>query len=312
MFRNALVYRIVHWDPPGLADLCERLEAERFFECGATQTASSGWIAPRGEQHGAFAEAFAGRLILKLCSETKAVPAAVVKNLLGERLDAVERQEGRRPKGRHAREMKEDLIHELLPRAFAKRRATLIWIDPGAKRVVIDSASAKHADAVLTQMTQALGGGLRLAPLHTALAPATAMALWLREREAPHGFAIDRDCELKHPDKDKPSVRYARHTLDIEEIGAHIAQGKLPTQLALSFDGRVSFVLTETLALKRIRLADTVTESSTVEGEDSFDADVALMTGELGLLLPALLEALGGETDAANDGAAPAPQARAA
>lgn len=311
MFRNALVFRIVHWDPPGLAELCERLEAERFVECGATQTASAGWVEPRGERHAALAEAFAGCLMLKLCSETKAVPTGVVKDLLGERLDAVERQDGRRPKGRRAREMKEDVVHELLPRAFAKRRTTLIWIDPGAQRVLIDSASAKHADAILTQLTQVLGGGFRLAPLHTALAPATAMALWLREREAPTGFTLDRDCELRHPDKDKSSVRYARHTLDIEEIGAHIAQGKLPTQLALTFDARVSFVLTETLALKRIRLVDVLTESAAADGEDGFDGDVALTTGELGRLLPALLDALGGEGGAANDGAAPT-QARAA
>lgn len=298
MFRNALVYRIAHWQPPGLAELCERLDAERFIACGPTQTESAGWVEPRGERHAPLAEAFAGRLIVKLCSETKAVPAGVVRDLLEERLDAIEQQDGRRPKGRGARELKEEIVHQLLPRAFAKRRSTLIWIDPGAKWVVIDSASAKHADATLTRLAQALGGGLRLVPLQTALAPATAMAMWLREREAPAAFSIDRDCELKQSDNDKASVRYARHTLDIDEIAAHIAQGKLPTQLAMTFDSRVSFVLTETLALKRIRLLDVVLEAGGDAGEKGFDADVALATGELARLLPALIEALGGEAAA--------------
>ncbi|MBE2245444.1 MAG: recombination-associated protein RdgC [Burkholderiaceae bacterium] len=300
MFRNALVYRIAQWDPPSLAQINDRLDAERFAECGAAQTESAGWIEPRGERHAALAEAFAGRLILKLCRETKAVPASVVRSLLDERLDAIEQQDGRRPRGRRAREIKDEIVHELLPRAFAKRRTMLVWVDPGARWVVLDSANAKQADAVLTRLVQVLGGGLRLAPLQTALAPATAMALWLRERDAPAGFSIDRDCELKQADRDKACVRYARHTLDIDEIAAHIAAGKLPTRLALTFDSRVSFVLTETLALKSIRLLDVVLEASDDKG---FDADVALATGELARLFAALIETLGGEDAAAQ----PAP-----
>lgn len=302
MFRNALVYRIAQWEPPSLAQINDRLDAERFVECGATQTESAGWVEPRGERHAALAEAFAGRLILKLCRETKAVPASVVRSLLDERLDAIEQQDGRRPKGRRAREIKDEIVHELLPRAFARRRSTLVWVDPGARWVVLDSANAKQADAILTRLTQVLGGGLRLAPLQTTLAPATAMALWLRERDAPSGFSIDRDCELKQSDRDKACVRYARHTLDIDEIAAHIAAGKLPTRLALTFDSRVSFVLTETLALKSIRLLDVVLDAGDAQ-DKGFDADVALATGELARLFPALIEALGGEDAAAQ----PAP-----
>mgnify|MGYP003580359492 CR=1 FL=1 len=51
--------------------------------------------------------------------------------------------------------------------------------------------------------------------------------------------------------------------------------------------------------------------------EDDFDADVAIATGELGQLLPALLEALGGEQESgapalADAGAAAAAPATAA
>src|ERR1700744_296711 len=122
------------------------------------------------------------------------------------------------------------------------------------------------------------------------------MAEWLSTREGPAGFRIDRECELKQPDSEKALVRYARHTLDIDEVGEHIRQGKLPTSLAMTWDGRVSFVLTEQLALKKIKLLDVVLEGQerAGKGDDGFDADVAITTGELGKLIPDLVDALGG------------------
>jgi recombination associated protein RdgC len=122
----------------------------------------------------------------------------------------------------------------------------------------------------------------------------------LKTKEAPAGFTIDRDCELKQPDSEKACVRYARHTLDIDEVGEHITQGKVPTQLAMTWDSRVSFMLTETMTLKKLKLLDVVLEgpSSSANNKDSgFETDIALVTGELSRLIPDLLDALGGELD---------------
>lgn len=296
MFKNALILRIESWDPPERAAIEERAQRQRFVACGASQGESAGWVEPRGKAHGALLEQHAGHALLNLCVERKPVPASAVKDVLEQRLDKIEADTGRRPRGKRLRELKEDIVHELLPRAFAKRSHTRVWVDAQAGFVVIDAASAKRADALTPLLGELLGGGLRLAPLQTQTSPATAMANWLASREAPAGFSIDRDCELKQPDSDKASVRYARHTLDIDELGEHIRQGKLPTQLALTWAGRVSFVLTEALTLKRIKLLDGVLEAGTrADGEDSFDADAALFVGELTQLLPELIAALGGE-----------------
>jgi len=295
MFKNAIVYRIDQWEPPTQAEIAQRLERGRFAECAPTQPESAGWVEPRGEKHGALLESVGGQLILQLCTESRPVPAGVVKRQVEARLDQIEAETGRRPKGKAKRELKEQVVHELLPRAFTKRTTILVWIDLAARLVLIGVSSTKKADAVITRLVE-LFGGLRLAPLQTALAPATAMAAWLAEKEAPRGFSIDRECELKQPDSEKAAVRYARHTLDIDEVGEHIRQGKLPTQLALTWSGRVSFVLTDTLALKRIKLLDGVLENAGPDGsaDAGFDADVAITTGELRGLLPDLIDALGG------------------
>ena len=297
MFKNALVFHIDHWEQPDLTQIEKRLDAARFAECGATQPESAGWVAPRGDKHAVLAESVGGQIILKLCTETKAVPASVVKTELEVQLDKIEKDTGRRPKGKRAREVKDEIIHTLLPRAFPKRSGTLVWLDVKAGLVLVDAASMKKADNVLTRLSELLGGGLKLSPVQTALSPATAMATWLSEKEAPAGFTLDRDCELKQPDSEKATVRYARHTLDIAEVAGHIQAGKLPTQLAMTWASRVSFVLTESLALKKIKLLDVVIESAgrnAEAGSKDFDSDVAIATGELGQLIPQLIEALGG------------------
>ncbi len=298
MFKNALVYRFDHWDAQALSAIEARLQAAPFVACSPSQAESVGWVAPRGEKHAALVESVGRQLILQLCTETRAVPGSALKPRLEEMLDQVEKETGRRPKGKRVREMKEEIVHELLPRAFPKQSHTLVWLDAQAQTVLVGATSAKKADALVTRLHELLGGGMALRQVQTQLAPATAMGAWLTEKEAPAGFSIDRECELKQPDSEKAAVRYARHALEIDEIAEHIKQGKLPTQLALTWRGRVSFTLTETGALKKVKLLDGVLEGpgrDAKAGEDGgFDANVAITTGELRQLVPDLIEALGG------------------
>lgn len=298
MFNNTLIYRIGSWEPPAREDIESRLDQARFVACGASQLESVGWVPPRGEKHAFLMEGVGRQLILKLCVERKAVPSAVVKAELEQQLEKIEADTGRRPKGKQAKELKEEIVHGLLPRAFAKRSTTLVWIDPQAQLIMLGTGSVKAADRIVSMLVELLGGGIRLTLLQTTTSPATAMAEWLQSREAPGGFSVDRECELKQPDSEKASVRYTRHTLDIDEVALHIQQGKLPTQLAMTWNSRVSFVLSESMALKKIKLLDVALEgrnSATGGQDDGFDTDAALVTGELSGLIPALVEALDGE-----------------
>lgn len=109
------------------------------------------------------------------------------------------------------------------------------------------------------------------------------------------GFTVDRECELKSASEEKAVVRYGRHPLDIAEVQAHIDAGKLPTKLAMTWDDRVSFLLTEGLQVRKLQFLDTVFEGRKAD-EGGFDSDVAIATGELAKLIPELIEALGGES----------------
>ena len=205
--------------------------------------------------------------------------------------------------------LKEDVLHALLPLAFTRHGRISVWIDPEARRLTLDTSNAARADNLVTALVQALPG-FAVAPFHTQQEPASAMAGWLATYEPPAGFSIDRDCELKATDESKAVVRYAKHPLDIDEVRQHIESGKRPTRLAMTWEDRVSFELTEGFTLRKLAfLEGTMDDAGSNKGEDNFDTDAAIVTGELSQLLPALMEALGGEATLGVSAAdsAPAP-----
>ena len=289
-----MVYRLAAEWQPTVAELEAALDSARFVECGATQPRAMGWLPPRGEAHGLLVEAIDGQWLLQLMVESKLVPGAVIKRRVEALALRIEQTTGRKPGKKETRDLKDQALLDLLPMAFTKRAAVKVWISPAARLLVIDAGSASRADETLTALSQVLAG-LSAQLINTAITPEAAMADWLISGEPPAGFTIDRDCELKASDGEKPVVRYARHALDLPEIREHITAGKRPTRLALSWRDRVSFTLTEGLQLKKISFLDGVFEGRLQDGDEGFDANAAIATGELAPMIGELIDALGGE-----------------
>ena len=291
-----IVYRIAPQWQVGLEQVEEALNKAPFMECGATQERSFGFVPPRGDAHGPLAESVGGQWIMRFMVEAKVLPGSVLARRVKEKADRIEQETGRKPGKKESRELKDEAKLDLLPMAFTKQGSTWVWIDPQARLLVLDTSSQGRADEVVSTLVELLPPGFAVALLHTQTSPQAAMSHWLKEQEAPVGFTVDRECELKAADEEKAVVRYARHPLDIDEVQAHIAAGKLPTKLALTWDDRVSFMLTEGLQLKKVAFLDTVFEDKAAD-DGGFDTDVAIATGELSKLIPDLIEALGGESE---------------
>ncbi|MDY0105801.1 MAG: recombination-associated protein RdgC [Giesbergeria sp.] len=311
MFKNMIVYRIAPQWQVGLEQVEEALNKAPFMECGATQERSFGFVPPRGEQHGPLAESVGGQWILRFMVEAKVLPGSVLARRVKEKAERIEQETGRKPGKKESRELKDEAKLDLLPMAFTKQGSTWVWIDPQARTLVLDTSSQARADEVVSTLVELLPPGFAVALLNTQTSPQAAMSHWLKEQEAPVGFTVDRECELKAADEEKAVVRYARHPLDIEEVQAHIAAGKLPTKLALTWDDRVSFMLTEGLQIKKVAFLDTVFEDKAAD-DGGFDTDVAIATGELSKLIPDLIEALGGESESGISSAAAAVAASGA
>lgn len=300
MFKNATIYRLYPSTAlPSLQALTAALDRAPFVPCGATQDRSVGWVSPRGHEHGMLAESIGGQIILCLRIETKTVPSSAVKQLVKKMVEEVEATTGRVPGRKETKALREDALLMLLPQAFPKQASVFVWIDPANGWLVTDASSQGKQDEVVTALVRAIDG-LQLQLLQTTTSPLAAMSQWLSAayaEEIPGAFSIERACELVSGDEEKSVVKFNRHNLVNEEVRQHIAQGKLPKWAAMSFDGRIGFVLTEGMQLKKITLLDGVIEGR-LDDEDWFDADVAITTGELQKLIPALVEALGGEMNA--------------
>ena len=297
MFKNLMIYRL---DPDWSMEL-DAMEAVLatmpFAPCGATQAESSGWVPPRGQQHAALVESIAGQRILRFQIEAKSVPSDVVKRKLDERLILIEQNEGRKPGRKEQRELKDEIARELMQHAFPKTATILVWFDLQRGRLMLDCSSQGKSDTLISTLVQCLPG-LRVSLLDTEVAPQAAMTQWLagEPEDWPEQFAAGRFVELHDGSETKATVKFDRHHLDDDQMRLHISQGKPPTQLALDWQGRVSFVLTEGGQLKKIAFLDgAFDEQSGADDQGGFDADVALATGELSELITDLIDALGGE-----------------
>lgn len=314
MFKNVWVHPVASGWPTSLDVLEDALQRMPFEPCGASQDKTVGWVPPRhsagADASAPLAESVNGHWMLRFMAEVRQVPSSVVQRRVADMAAQIEATTGRKPGKKEKRDLKEDAMAALLPQAFPREQSTWVWLDTEHRRVVLDTTSASRADDIITALVKVLDG-FAVEPLQTATSPAVAMAAWLTEQTAPEGFGIGKECELKSADETQAVVRYARHPLLTEEVQAHIAGGKQPTRLALDWDGRVNFVLTDTLQLKKLAFADDVLEQAKAQGQraDDFDGNVTMLAAEIGPLINDLIDALDGPAEVG--GGAPTPQAAA-
>lgn len=270
------------------ADVNAALEAHAHEPIGAIQEISVGWVPVQDDQ---FVCSVGGHLLATFKIEGRKVPGAVVKKRTQQECDERYAQTGRNVGKKERREIAEDVRLALLPNVLPTESHVAVWIDPKNGWIVLNTGSQSASDRIITWLVKALDK-LSLQTLVLARSAGSVMTEWLAAQEGPVAFAIDRACELKACDESKAVVRYTNSTLDTDNLREHIKQGKVCTSLALTWNDRVSFVITDRFKIKKIKFLDVVFEDNTRE---DLHADFAIMTGELSGLLSELVQAFGGE-----------------
>lgn len=287
-FKNLCIYTLpLEWTLTA-GSLEAELAKHPLQPCSALSQQSLGWIAPGDDAR--LVMDHERHQLIALGQESKILPASVVRDEVAVRAELFEQQRGFKPSRKALRDMKDQITDELLPRAFVKRGATRAWIDGQASRIVVDATSANRAETLIEQLRDALET-LEAIPVQGDPSPSVTLSGWLAAGRAPAPFVIGEECELSAPDEGKAVIRYLRQPLESPRLRQHLDEGFRVTRLALIWREQLSFVVNEKLELKRLSFLEMAEDQE--QGDDSQDANFALMTGLVSGLVDDLLQVMG-------------------
>ncbi|WP_409422719.1 recombination-associated protein RdgC [Pseudaeromonas sp. ZJS20] len=297
-FKNLQIYRFTRPFELTAEALEPLLKSLLFVPCGSQEMSKFGFVSPFGRESDLLVHEAQGQLLLCAKREDKLLPGPVVKDALQERIDQMEADQGRALKKKEKESLKDEVLMQLLPRAFTRTSQTFLWLNAQDNYLVVDAGSAKKADDVLSLLRKAIGS-LPVVPLSLTDPAEITMTEWLNAGAAPGSFVLEDEAELRSALEHGGIIRCKQQDLTTEEIKVHLLADKLVTKLALNWAETVSFVLGDDLGIKRLKFSEELREQNDdVVSEDKsarLDADFSLMTGELGRFIPELIAALGGE-----------------
>ncbi|MDR5867261.1 recombination-associated protein RdgC [Halomonas koreensis] len=308
-FKHLHLYRlhdVAHIDGGCIA---EHVEAQESRPLGGSESRRLGWAPPAGRASSRrqLYHHLQGHYLLTALRQERILPTSVVREEVDERVADIEAQTGLPMHRQEKLTLKEQVYEELLPRAFVRSQRIDLWWDTHRQLIGINTSSRKRAEEVLDLLRETLGS-LKVTPLGTRELPMRAMTTWLGDPGTrPADLVIGDQVELKAKGDDGV-VRGRQVDLDSDEMQQLLEGGRQASKLALSIEGRMTFVLHDDLALKSIRFDDALIDeaSQADDGDDAvtrLETDFLLMTRALADSIERLIAWLGGEAQA--DGNAP-------
>ncbi|HHR6395053.1 TPA: recombination-associated protein RdgC [Providencia alcalifaciens] len=298
-FKNAIVYRMTSDIQISSDELETQLKNLEFSPCGSQDMMKVGWTNPikTGE---ALTHSVGNQILIVAKREEKILPTDVIKKELQAKIDKLEAEQGRRLKKTEKDSLKDEVVQDLLPRAFSKESTVSVWIDNDNQRIIVDASSAKRAEDTLALLRKTLGS-LPVVPLTMKTPIELTLTDWLRDGVIPQGFNLTDEAELKAMLAEGGIARFKKQDLVSDEIASHIEAGKLVTKLSLDWNDTIQFTLCDDCSLKKIKFSDMLkAQNDDIDIEDiaqRFDADFVLLTSEMTRLIDAVIQSLGGEVD---------------
>lgn len=298
-FKNLLTYRLTQDIPFEPEALEAALASKPARPCASQELTTYGFVAPFGKGEDAPLVHVSGDyLLIAARKEERILPSSVVNDAVKEKVEEIETEQMRKVYKKERDQIKDEIIQAFLPRAFIRRSMIFAAIAPRLGVILVNSASAKRAEDLLSTLREVMGS-LPVRPATVKIAPVATMTDWVKSQKAAEGFYVLDECELRDTAEDGGIVRCKRQDLTGEEIQLHLSTGKVVTQLALAWQDKLSFVLDDKMVIKRLKFEELLQEQAEQDGGDEaaqqFDASFQLMMMTFAEFLPVLFEALGGE-----------------
>lgn len=287
-FKNLRIYTLAN-DFVLPDNLEEQLQQYLFKPCGRNEVASFGWSSPFGTQHETLHHQIGSSYLFCARKEEKVLPAAVVNAELENAIGLIEAEQDRKVAGKEKQNLKEDIIHRLLPQAFTRFRLTWGMLDTELKVVIVDASAANRAEDLLGLLRSSLGS-LPVKPVLSENPSELYFTQWLKQGHPPAPFNFGDEVELREVADEGGIVRVRQHALTGAEIETHLAHGKQATKIGLNWQDKIDFVLEHDLAIKRFKPTDVLIDEQDklvdATPEQKIDADFALFAGEVHAFYP--------------------------
>ncbi len=293
MFKNAKIYRLKEPFTLDQVQLDAQLRQHAFKPCGPLEMTAMGWTPPLGGQTLQWVHGAGACLLIAARRQERLLPAAVINEAVAEKVTDIEHNEMRDVTRRERSRLREEILIDMLPRAFTRSRRIWAYIDIEANWIVVDSPNDKVAEEVLSLLRESIGS-LPIKPLVPTIAVAERFSDWVAGGEVLAGLELEDQCELRDPVDNRSVVRCRGQDLSSPEIRNHLESGKRVVALGVNWNDRVSFILDETLTLKRLRfdteLIDEALDENIEDDSARLDTEFTLLTAELRTLLSALID----------------------
>lgn len=254
-------------------DLDALLQAERLKPIGPQELATHGFVSPFGDRSQALHHRVGDSLLITLGTEERILPPKAIERALRERVEEAEKREGRTLGARARRQLKAEVISDMIPRAFTKHARLSAYLDLASGTMFVDTATRKAAEKVVSALRSALGS-FPATPLNIACAPREILTGWVAGEPTPTRFAIGDEAELRDPVQQGAVIKAQRQTLHSDEIQPHLQAGKKCVRIGVSYDDRLTFVLDDALVVRKLKLTDIANESLTQLDADDLAAEL--------------------------------------
>lgn len=273
-----------------LEDLLEKLGQLKFRDCLPSLPSSMGWIVPLEEKDAPLAQVVNGCIMICLQIEEKILPATVVRQELNERIKQIENEQDRKVRQKEKLALKDEMTITLLSQAFSKLIKVYAYIDTKNHWLVLGTNSEKRTEQFLECFKKSVSEKINPLSLEK-LSPI--MTDWLNSKNYPTSIAIEKNCVFQDPNQQNRIIRCQQQDLFANGIQSLIKDGCQVKQIALCWEDRVVFVLTEDFSLQSIRFQEEitmqVTEMEAETQQQKFTADFLIMAETFSRLLQELL-----------------------